>query len=174
MFSLVIVCLALSAIVVSFAISSTNAEGDMDNKGIIYVNGVEVSSEATVSIIDNEMFIPLRTVFEALESEVIWEENTGNIYFDYLGTNYVCKFIALNSNFPEKKSILVCKVENKDSISNTDYVQLNPMSADGAYCMINDRTYLNQQTGQRLLETLGCKVEINLEQQTLRISNNQE
>ena len=148
---------------------SNNSEVGMRNKWAIYVNDVEISSEATVLTIENEIFIPLRAVFEALNSEVVWGESTGNIYFDYAGIEYVCKFIALNPAFPEQKSILVCKVEDKDSISNTDYIQLNPMSADGEYRIINGRTYLYQQTGQRLLEALGCRVEIDLAQRILRI-----
>ena len=172
-FSSVIGCLILSAIVTSITVSGANAEVDMNNKGTIHVNGVEISSEATVLIIDNEMFIPLRMVFEALKSEVIWEESTGNIYFDFKDENYICKPREVErKEFLPLYFIQICKVENKDSINNTDYIQLNPMSADGSYRMINDRTYLHQQTEQRLFEALGCKVEIDLEQFVLNISNN--
>lgn len=168
--SLVLCCSVLSVIVI-IAVSNTNAEVDMNIMGTIFVDNVEINNKDTIVISENEMLIPLRTVFEALGSKVVWEENTGNVYFDYAELEYICKFVALNQNFPENKSILICKVENKDSINNADYIQLNPMSADGTYRMINDRTYLYQQTGQRLLEALGCTVDIDLEQQILRISS---
>lgn len=172
--SLVVGCLVLY-VISAVAITGTNAEDDMYNKGTIYVNNVEVINEATTLVSDNEMFIPLRTVLEALESTVTWEESTGNIYFDFKDQNYICKLRKLErENFPPLCFIQICKVENKDSINNADYIQLHPMSADGSYCMINDRTYLYPQTGQRLLEALGCTVEMDMENNILKINSNQK
>lgn len=45
------------------------------------------------------------------------------------------------------------------------------MSGSGAYCIINDRTYLYQETGKRLFEALECKVEINSNEQIVKIYN---
>lgn len=69
-----------------------------------------------------------------------------------------------------EKSLLISKIENKGSTENSDYIQLNPMSADGAYCEINDRIYLYPETAERLLDTLGCNVEIETDPLVLKIS----
>lgn len=167
---LIMGCFVLS-IMISITVSQTNVEADMNNRVTIYVNNTEISNGNMGLTSGNEMLIPLRIVFEALGSEVIWEESTGNVYFTYADIDYVCKFVALNPNYPQQKSILVCKLENINSTNNLDYIQLNPMSGSGSYEMINDRTYLHQETGKRLFEALGCKVEFDLKNQVVNISN---
>ena len=151
--------------------SEENKEVYMENKGTIYVNNTKVNNKDTVLIIDNQIFIPLRTILEALDSKVYWEESTGNIYFDFAEIEYVCKVVVLNSYYPDEKSLLVCKVQNINSTNNDDYIQLNPWAADGAFEMINDRTYLYRDTAERLLKALGCSVEIDEENHVVRISN---
>lgn len=164
-------CCLVLLLVISIIVPSINVEANMYYKGTIYVNGIKIISQDTILMSDDEIFIPLRTSLEALGSEVIWEESTGNIYFNYADTEYICKFVALNSYFPEAKSLLITKVSNKDSTINNDYIQLNPMSADGAYLMINDRTYLYQETANRLFRALGCNIEIEKEPLVVKISD---
>ena len=163
--SIVISCLML------MTCTATYADDNSNNKFTIYVNDTEISNNDMCLTDNNEMFIPLRAVLEALGSEVIWEEKTGNVYFSYEDVKYVCKFVALNSIFPENKDILICNVENKDSIYNSDYIQLHPMCASGSYFMLNDRTYLYQDTGRRLFEALGCSVDIEQDKHIIKISN---
>lgn len=147
-----------------------NVQANTYHTGAIYVNDIKINGKETILTRDDEIFIPLRTVLEALSSEVIWDENTKDIYFNYANTEYICEFAALNSYFPEEKRLLISKVENKGSTSNSDYIQLNPMSADGAYCEINDRIYLYQETAKRLMEALGCNAEIETDPLILKIS----
>ena len=147
-----------------------NVQANTYHTGAIYVNEIKINGKETILTSDDEIFIPLRTVLKALGSEVIWDENTEDIYFNYANTEYICEFTALNSYFPEEKRLLISKLENKGSTSNSDYIQLNPMSADGAYCEINDRIYLYQETAKRLMEALGCNAEIETDPLILKIS----
>lgn len=148
---------------------AAKAEGDILLKGNLYVNGQQIENSSTILIQDNEILMPLRSILEAMGSKVNWDEASGNIYFDYSNIKYVCKFLALNPNFPENKSIMICEVDKESSTKNKDYVQLNPMAANGVYTMIEDRTYLNQETGKRLFEALGCTVEFELDTKTVSI-----
>ena len=156
-------CLVLTIIVGGIAISKINLEVTMGRP--IYIDIVELDTEKGIL-----NFIPLPDALEVLGSIVICDESTGDVYFDYLGENYICQLRALNPYFPEKKNIMICKIKNKGSIYNKDYIQLNSMSADGAYRIINDKIYLYQESGQRLLEALGCKVEVDFEQKKMSIT----
>ena len=138
------------------------------HEGAIYVNDAKLKDVDTAIFYSwQKVLFPLRTTLEALGSLVIWDEGTGNIYFDFEGVAYVCKMKAL-PNAPN--FIMICEVEHINSILNSDYIQLNPMSADGVYYTINNRKYLYQMTGQRLLEALGCEVIIDFEQQIIRVN----
>ena len=144
---------------------------NIKNSGMIYVNNVKLNDEFYISASYNEIIMPLRTILEALGSEVYQEESTGNIYFNYSGINYICKFVPLNSNFPEEKKILISNIEYKDSTKTSDHIMLNPMGASGSYCMVDNKTYLYRETGIRLFEALGCKVEVDSDTNIVRISN---
>ena len=156
--------LSILSIIIGIMAPSIYTEAKMNENIKIYVNNKIIAGTEEC----NNIFIPLRATLEALGAEVTWEESTGNVYFDYASISYVCKFIALNSNFPENKQVLICRVENINSVDNADYIQLHPMSADGAYCVLNDRIYLYEETGKRLFEALGCEVGI---ETTIKICN---
>ena len=146
-----------------------SGEEDMENKWTLFVNNTEIVYGNKVIEENNEIWIPFRTLFESLGSEVIWEESTGNIYFAYAEEKYICKFIALNGYFPEEISILICKEENEDSKYNADYIQLNPWASDGTFVLIEDRTYLSQQTAEYLLKALGCSMEFDTEENIVKV-----
>ena len=76
----------------------------------------------------------------------------GTIGISYGNESYVCYFFAAQPGIPKEIYI-------KNAVSGKN-IYLNPMASGGAYYMINDRTYLHQETGKRLLEALGCTVEI--------------
>lgn len=143
----------------------------INNRPIIWVNNIEVQGEYLILNEQYDILVPLRAVLESLGTEVEWEEETGRIYFQLNGVNYACKFMELSPGIPESKSIYISKLESIDSKRDLDYIQLHPMSAGGFYCMINDRTYLYQETAKRLFEALGCKVEIDPNTHTMRISD---
>lgn len=183
-----LICLSVVFIGMIFIVSvGTDVEGEMVDEGVIFINGVKIECMFPIRedfvwerTADNRMVqtdkvieimdFPFQTILEELGSTVTLEESTGNIYFDYAGIDYVCKLQELErSGFSTLYFIRICEFENEDSINNADYIQLNPMSADGSYCTIDNITYLTQDTGQRLFEALGCTVEIDLEQRILKI-----
>ena len=132
--------------------------------GTLIVNQKTVEKKASV-IIKNEVLFPLRTIFEELGAKVNWIENTGETEIVFNDKIYLCEIKAPNSFFPNNKYIYI-----KD-VQNNCYFYLTPMSMGGSYEMINDRTYLHQETGKRLFEAMGCIVEIDLENQIVNISN---
>ncbi len=165
-------CFCIVFSVMMSIVTETNVGADtLSDKGTIFVNNVKLDTVDTIVIDNDEMQVPLRTVLEALGSTVIWEKSTGNVYFDYAGVVYVCRFKMIErENFSPLYFVLICNVANINSERNDDYIQLNQMSADGSYHVINDRIYLRQQTAQRLFESLGCKVDIDIEQNILSIT----
>lgn len=164
--SLVLLTNMMSIVFPKFVFAS-----ELSHNLTIFVNNVKLGNEINVTTNDTAILLPLRAILETLGAEVHWDESTGNIYFNYAETNYVCKFVPLNLNYPDIKSILICKSEYKDSTKSSDYIMLNPMGASGSYCIINDRTYLYHETGKRLLEALGCNVEFDSRDYIIRISN---
>jgi len=164
------------ALLVAMPISiNTNTEVQMNNIGLLFVNGIEVIDEDAALEVDGQLMFPLRTILEALGSTVIWESSTGNIYFDFDGVVYVCRFrIVERQNFPPLHFVLISNVQHINSTANNDFIQLNPMSADGSFKIIDGRTYLTQDTSQRLFEALGNRVNIDLESRSLRVYSNAE
>lgn len=77
--SLVCSCLVLSLLFGATVI--TNAEDEMNNKGVIYVNDIKIENVDMISSNNNEIYMPLRAVLESLGASVIWEESTGYIFF---------------------------------------------------------------------------------------------
>ena len=163
----------------------TNTEEEMVDKGTIFINGIEI--EETFLIIedfakektaDNRTvqtdrlievaYLPFQEIFEALGATVDLDSDTNNILINYLGELYICEFVVPNSYFPENKYITI-RNENVSNGALGTYIQLNPMGAIGIYKMINDTIYLVQDAGQRLFETIGCSLEIDLEQKVLKI-----
>ena len=56
-----------------------------------------------------------------------------------------------------------------NSLNNDDFIQLNPMAGDGWFVEVDGVVYLFWETGQRLFEALGCRVEMDMEQRVVRI-----
>ena len=162
-------CSLVLLVIMGIVMSKINVEDDMNNRGTILINNVEISSRDTI-IYENEVFIPFQAVLEAIGSTVVYDQDTGNIYFDYAGEEYVCAFKASsNSHFPEKASILISTVENRNSRLNVNYIQLHPMGAAEFSRVIDNEVYLYQQTGQRLFEALGYNVVIDVEQRRMSL-----
>ena len=166
-FICICLCLLLQTIVLGRGLIMRR---DTNNDVKLFISDVEIRDGDRVIIQDNEMLVPFRTVFESLGSKVVWEEATKSIYFDFAEEEYICQFVILNDSFPDFKSILICKVENKGSIYNSEYIQLNPWAADGTYFIIDDKTYINQQTAEYLFKYLGCRLEVDIENSTIKIT----
>lgn len=129
---------------------------------VIYVNGVAVESNSEIQARTQDMLIPLRTIFESLGATVIWQEETENILIKYNNESYLCYTSSPNSLYPTKYLYVKNLRTNKN-------IYLTSMSYGGAYCIINDRTYLYSDTGKRLLEAMGCKVEFELNTRIFKI-----
>ena len=149
------------------SVTFVSAEGTTGESGLLYVNDDLVENESTVMFDGDAALIPLRTTFEALNAVVEWQQDTGNIEITYLNEIYICEFHTIGETY---KSITV-KNKNLNNGSLGKYIPLNAMSGSGSYKVINDRTYLYQDTAKRLLEALGCKVEVESDTHTVKIFN---
>lgn len=145
----------------SFAI--VNAEDATMNNGYLYVNDILIESENTIQVENQEILFPLRIIFEALGADVDWQKETGHIIIKYNNETYLCYSKEPNQGYAK---YFYVKKENTD-----EYIFLTPMSTGGAYRMINDRTYLYQETGRRLFEAVGCTVEVEPDSHTVKIFN---
>jgi len=170
-----IICLLVSFIAL-FAIMGvvaleTRTEGEIIDRGTIFVNGVEIETEDTILIAKyflreitfEEMLFPLRTILEALGSTVYWEDETRSIFFDFAGVEYVAQLRRLD-HVPGLEFIFVNEVKNPNS-----RIELHLDGGVSGFRMINNRIYLIGRSGLDLLEALGCRVEIDIENRILRI-----
>ena len=140
--------------------------------GTLYVNGSRVNSNDTVLYYDNCILFPMRRVFEEIGAQVAWNEIEQNTVITYNEEQYVCKISPINEYVPNIKALTV---QNKKNLGRNDfasYIQLNNMGVRGSFCIINDYTYLYQDTAERLFTTLGCKVEIDTNSKSVYISSN--
>ena len=141
----------------------------MESVGIVYVNDVVIQTEMSEGLSFVRSPFPFLEILEAIEVAEIVEASEEKIFFNFAGIEYVCQFVQINPHF-EQKYILISEVANLSSrMTNDDFIQLNPMSADGDFVRLNDKVYLYRETGQRLFEALGCRVEIDMEQRVVRI-----
>lgn len=167
------ITMSLLVCLLSLIIGNTsiiNAEGNMYSSGTLYVNGTINNNNISVLFEGGKAFMPLRTIFEALGANVRWESETNNIYVEYNNETYLCERRTVSQyNF-----ITVKNIKYADSKDNKDYIQLNPMSGDGVYYMVNDSTYLAQETGKRLFEAIGCVVEIDTANNIVKIESKKQ
>lgn len=157
------VCIVLIALALYSSFGMISAEDIIMDKGYLYVNGTFIESEDTIQITNQEILFPLRTIFEALGATVIWQKETGNILIKYNEESFICYIREPNPGYTK---YFYVKKE-----STNEYIYLTNMSAGGAYCILNDRTYLYQETGKRLFEALECHVEIETDTHTVKIFN---
>lgn len=97
-----ILCFCMAFFEIISDIPRVNAEFDITNKkGGIFVNNIEIDDNNELLTDDDEIIVPFRAVLETLGSTVIWEQSTGNVYFDYAGIVYVCRFKVIDrEDFP--------------------------------------------------------------------------
>lgn len=131
------------------------------------VNENNVINKDLPLIYNEQLLLPLRSIFESLGARVTWYSDTGKIMIEYAGEVYICKFWYAET----VDKFMTVESSSIDNGALGHYIQLEPMSGSGAYEMINDRTYLYEETGRRLFEALGCTVEIDKEQKVVRITS---
>lgn len=140
--------------------------------GSLYINGSEISAKDTILYNKNNvMLFPMRRIFEELGAMVDWDDIEQNTVVTYNGEQYVCKISPINEHVPNVKALTI---QNKKNLGRNDfasYIQLNNMGVRGSFCIINDYTYLYEDTAQHLFEKLGCKVEIDTNSKAVYISS---
>ena len=132
-------------------------------KGNLYINQKLINNGDDVLIRGNEVLFPLRTIFENLGATVDWDEETQNLSIDYNHNKYLCELEAAEPASPDMKYIHMI------DISNNKYLILTQMSTGGMCTIIDDRIYLYRLSGEILFETMGCAVDIDVEQRILKI-----
>ena len=141
------------------------------NLGSLYVDGQEMKRVAKPIFFGNTMVMPLEETLEALGGTVIKEQSTSNVYFDFNGVVYACRFDALEGYPPHTKMITIRKVTNISSFNDdTDMIPLGAWSFSGTSHIADDGIYLRHNTGLQLLEKLGCKVDLDLEGKKISVS----
>lgn len=148
----------------TFYVNEVAIESKLDLSRGIFENGVFVESESEIDWCTRDMLIPLRKVFEALGAKVIWQEETKDILIEYNNQTYLCTTFSPNPSFPTKYFYV-------DNLQTNESIFLTSMSFGGAYCMINNQTYLYADTAKRLFEAIGCKVECEYDTRTFKITS---
>lgn len=145
-----------------YSLSSIYAEENEMFYGILNINQKTIQKNDTV-IYDNGLLCPLRTALEELGATVEWNPETNNTNIYYNGKKYICEITVPNDSFPDYKYIVI-----RDTQADK-YLQLNPMGILGGYKIINDRTYLYQETSERLFKSLECSIEFDMDNYTINI-----
>lgn len=143
--------------------------------GKIYINGNLIESDAPVKFIladdgetVGETFFPLRTIMEGLGANVIWREETKDILIEYKDNTYVANTERLNvSESATRPNDYAFYMKNSQT---GELIQLNSMGSAGGYLEVNDRIYLFIDTGEYLLQGLGCQYVIDKEAKTIWIT----
>lgn len=141
--------------------------------GLLCINGNKIGTNDTILYNNNnDILFPMRRVFEELGAIVTWNDEEKHTIIEYNGEKYICKVAPVNEYFPEIKAITFQNIKNLGKRELSSYIQLNSMGGSGSFCIINDYTYLYQDTAERLFRALGCKVEVDTNSKAVYISSN--
>lgn len=138
--------------------------------GLLYINKNQINKDDTVLYYNNQMLFPLRRIFEELGATVNWDDVEKHTIIEYDDEKYISKTAPANRYFPDIKAITVQNIKNLGKTEFSSFIQLNSMGVSGSFCIINDYTYLYQDTAERLFKAFGCKVEVDIENKTVYIS----
>ena len=133
-------------------------------RGNLYINDILIESDNGI-LFDRwgKMLLPLRTIFEALGANVTWDEYNEQTIINHDGQSYICYTQNVNPEYINREYFFIQNMQTKQ------YIFLNPMAPFGIYTTINDRIYLCQDAGIRLLQGLGYTIEIDANTKTVRI-----
>lgn len=161
---ILILCIVISTM--AYAIDS--------NYGELYIEEKKIEQQdAAVYFINDYLLIPLRIVFEELGAEVEWHSETDSIYIKMNGSIYWCRFSAPDVHSQENKFITIVDIDRLKSGNEQYYIPLSRFGTKGDYTMINDRTYLYAHTAIALLDYFGYTVDIDEENEIVRIQQNE-
>lgn len=146
------------------------AERLQTEKGVLIINNKQVSNATTV-LFGNTAIFPLRTIFEELGALVQWQEETGDVLIFYRDETYICQFrpIPPPNEDASKRHVFIKNIKSKDSNAFEDHIQLNSMSSTGLAMLVNDHTYLGQETATWLMKYFGFSVEVDTAAKIARI-----
>lgn len=157
-------CLVIVVLCCFLAWIPTGAEELGVQEGSLYVNNELILKDDTV-IKTDDIFIPLRTVFEALGADVLWNSDNDEAEVSYKGKTLVCK--RMDPAYPNPYNLMDFTVKDKKT---GEYMYLSSMSLLGACRMINDRNYLTAYTASYLFENLKCTMEVDREKNIVKIT----
>ncbi len=154
---------------VSHAESLETNEMSSESTALLYINGKLL--EGDDQMIGSYLF-PMRSILEKIGAVVTWDENTGYTYFEFRKKIYVCRMFEaqIEDDLGIVRRYMICETDKVGSLYNDDYIQLNPMSANGMAVIINDRTYLPKQTMVHLLKAFKYDVVYTQNDQIINIT----
>jgi len=155
------------------------------NLGTLFINNVEIDSGDPVvvayglgyigifedenesweadSFIEDLLLFSLQTIIESLGGSVsAWECGENEFSFNLNGIDYAVRLEQIE--YDSHRTLNLIYISN-----GGEYLQLNSVSANGTYIVINDVLYLCDMTGQRLFESLGFSVYTDWENHIVRI-----
>lgn len=134
--------------------------------GTLRIGDEIIEGDGSAYFEDNNVFLPLRNMLEAIGAKVEWVEETKKIYITYQNEEYVMKLkdyyvISLNQYNINEKKCLIGKTKYDNSTLNGLFIQLSGIGAYGYYETIDDKTYIDGYNMVRLMYYFGYYVKIN-------------
>lgn len=136
--------------------------------GDLFVDDVLVGDDLVVEIIfeNKELFIPLEEMLNALNLNVVKE---GDMFFDFAGEKFICKFDYEESeDLGEYAFLYILPITKKDSLYADDFVELGPY-INGICVFIEEKPYISQTTAEYLSFFLGYDIIFDKGKRTARL-----
>lgn len=155
-------------LVVIFIIHNTNVFAFNTEWGELIVDNTKIDVNSSVYFIDDNVWIPFRSVFESIGAHIEWNGNERKILIYYNNENYVALLDDYDCD-SEYNKICVCKNKYEDCFLDGLFIQLSSFGSYGYYSMFNDMTYLDHYSMIRLMYYFGYYVDIDKEKKSVTI-----
>lgn len=129
----------------------------------IQVNGDYLDLDVAPIIKNGLTMIPMRSIFEALDAEVIWNDDTRVITAKQKNTNIECSIDLKKEVLRQKKTIF-----NADGTFTIEYFNIN--LDDNPPIIIDGKTLVSTRI---VAESFGADVKWNIENRTVVINSKQ-
>lgn len=151
-------------VVLSIFCTVSNAEGVSEKQGYLYINNTLIEAEDGIVVKEKgAILLPFRTILESLGATVEWNEKTGDTVVRYNEHEYV-SYIKDSAYHLSDAQYFYIK-----NLTTNKNIFLSDMSLAGAFEMINDRIYLHRDTASRMIQAMGCDIDIDFETKTVKI-----
>lgn len=155
-------------LIIMFVINNVSVFASNTECGDSIVGNDKIDVSSSVYFIDNDTWIPLRSVFESIGAQVEWNSNERKILIYYNNENYVALLDDYDSN-SEYNKICICKSKYEDCFLDGLFIQMSSFGSYGYYRMINDMTYVDNYNMIRLLYYFGYYIDINKEKKSVTV-----